>query len=104
VASEATGVATAKSTPSEPAGVTTAKTASVAAASASPTAATRLCRGCNGTGERAGNENDHHFLQHLPIPLSDRRLHTCGCVSTSDALPPPAVLCPCRALLTVAAI
>jgi hypothetical protein len=78
--------------------------AAMAAASTSPTATARLCRGCNSTGERAGDENDHHLLQHLPIPLFGRRLHACGCVSTSDALTLPAVLCPCRALLTVAAI
>ena len=89
----------------KPAGMTTAKsTAAVAATSASPTAATGLCRGCNGTSERAGNENDHHFLQHVPIPFFGRRLHGCGCASTSDASPPSTVLCPCRALRTVAAI
>jgi hypothetical protein len=95
----------------EPAGVAAAKSSGVAAAksaaamaAASSTASTRLCRGCNGTGERAGDENDHHLLQHLPIPLLGCRLHACGCVSSSDALQLPAVLCPCRALLTVAAI
>jgi hypothetical protein len=78
--------------------------AAMAAASTSPAATARLCRGCNSTGERAGDENDHHLLQHLPIPHFGCRFTVCGWSAQSDARPPPAVFCPCRALLTVAAI
>jgi hypothetical protein len=65
-------VPAAESTACVPAAESTAPVASAAAAAA----AARFCRGCNGAaGKRAGEENDHRFFEHHPVPLLVARLH-----------------------------
>jgi hypothetical protein len=66
--SEPGGVPAAESAACVPATESTAPVASAAAA--------RFCRGCNGAaGKRAGEENDHRFFEHHPVPLLVARLH-----------------------------
>jgi hypothetical protein len=67
-ASKPTRVASTK--PAAAMATTAAKPAAAAMATAA-TATARIRRGCSdASGKRAGEQNDHRFLHHLPIPIA----------------------------------
>jgi hypothetical protein len=88
------------------AAATAAAVATAAAATATATATARIRRGCSdASGKRAGEQNDHRFLHHLPIPiawpltwLAAIAIGTMWCDRVS------AVFWFCRLLCTLAAI
>jgi hypothetical protein len=97
---------TSESTASKPTRVAAAKSTAAMATAAAATATARIRRGCSdASGERAGEQNDHRFLQHLPIPiawpptwLAAIAIGTMWCDRVS------AVFWFCRLLCTLAAI
>jgi hypothetical protein len=85
---------------------TTAAKPAAAAMATAATATARIRRGCSdASGKRAGEQNDHRFLHHLPIPiawpptwLAAIAIGTMWCARVS------AVFWFCRRLCTLAAI